>query len=290
VCECLLRNRYILLDKQTIEFKSIAINRDDVKDGGVDFFNRVMPRDDVGLLGFFENRETGSRVIVANTHIVWDTTMKDVKLVQVSILLDQISKHAERYAKWPALENKAARKALGTGTDDAEKVPVVTPGPSLHYSSPTAIPLIVAGDYNSTPDSAVYSLFSSGAVPTSHPDLEGRKYAALTRDGVFHPFTLKSAYSSLGELEFTNYTPGFVGTLDYIWYSTSALTVTGVLGEIDPEYVKRVPGFPNLHYPSDHIMLQAEFDVKGQKDKRNLPPPDFGPQQRDRRDHRGGEQ
>lgn len=102
-----------------------------------------------------------------------------------------------------------------------------------------------------------------------------------------HPFSLKSSYSSIGELSFTNYTPGFTGVIDYIWYSTTALQVAGLLGEVDQEYLKRVPGFPNYHFPSDHLALYAQFVVKGRKEKKVVEA-DFGPQRdRDRdRDRR----
>ena len=46
--------RYILLDKQLIDFANTAINRPDMK-GEHDIFNRVMPRDDIGVLAFLEN-------------------------------------------------------------------------------------------------------------------------------------------------------------------------------------------------------------------------------------------
>ncbi len=99
----------------------------------------------------------------------------------------------------------------------------------------------------------------------------------FTRDGMAHPFSLKSSYANIGELSFTNYTPGFTGVIDYIWYSTNTLHVTGLLGEVDKDYLRRVPGFPNYHFPSDHLALLAEFMVKPRKEKRAVVEPDFGP-------------
>jgi CCR4-NOT transcription complex subunit 6 len=91
-----------------------------------------------------------------------------------------------------------------------------------------------------------------------------------------HPFKLKSAYGAIGELPFTNYTPDFKDILDYIWYSSNSLHVSALLGEVDKDYLQRVPGFPNYHFPSDHIALLAEFTVKGKKGK--VVEADFGPQ------------
>jgi CCR4-NOT transcription complex subunit 6 len=91
-----------------------------------------------------------------------------------------------------------------------------------------------------------------------------------------HPFKLKSAYASMGELSFTNYTSDFTAILDYVWYSSNTLHVSALLGEVDKEYLRRVPGFPNFHFPSDHVALLAEFTVKGKKGK--VVEADFGPQ------------
>jgi CCR4-NOT transcription complex subunit 6 len=91
---------------------------------------------------------------------------------------------------------------------------------------------------------------------------------------------LKSAYTNLDKtpdrLPFTNYTPNYKEVIDHVWYSTNALENISLLGPIDPTYMKTVPGFPNYHFPSDHISLMAEFAVKGRKEKQALPQVDFG--------------
>ena len=275
--------RYILLDKQVVDFANTAINRPDMK-GEDDVYNRVMPRDNIAVITFFENRLTGSRVIVVNAHIFWDPAYKDVKLVQVAILMEQISKLAERYAKWPSCTDKSILKSLeGDGSAEYSAEPPVKPAPSMEYSTGSQIPLVICGDLNSEPDSGVYDLLASGTLPNDHSDLAERTYGNFTRDGIAHPFSLKSSYANIGELSFTNYTPGFTGVIDYIWYSTNTLQVTGLLGEVDKEYLQRVPGFPNYHFPSDHLALLSEFVVKAKKEKRAMIEPDFGPS-RDRRD------
>jgi CCR4-NOT transcription complex subunit 6 len=79
-------------------------------------------------------------------------------------------------------------------------------------------------------------------------------------------------------MPFTNYTPGFADVIDYIWYSTNTLEVVDVLGPPDPAYLKRVPAFPNWHFPADHIQIMSEFVIKGRKDKKHVAErePDFG--------------
>ncbi len=253
--------------------------------GEHDIFNRVMPRDNIAVVAFFEDRLTGVRLIVVNAHLFWDPAFKDVKLVQGAILMEQITKLADKYAKWPPCTDKAPfRYANGDDEENEEsQEPPIEPGPSLEYANGAQIPMLMCGDFNSLPHSGVYDLLAHGSLSHSHADLGNRKYGNFTRDGMTHPFTLKSSYSSIGELSFTNYTPYFVGVIDYIWYSTNSLHATGLLGDVDKDYLQRVPGFPNYHFPSDHLALLAEFVIKARKE-RKVVEADFGPQRdRDRR-------
>ena len=267
--------KFICLDKQLIDFGNMAINRPDMK-GEHDIFNRVMPRDHIAVVTFFENRMTGSRLIVANAHVYWDPKFDDVKLVQAAILLEQTAKLADTWAQAPPCTNKAPfRHSEQDGEPGMESAsrdgPAPEPAPSQSYTAGTQIPLVICGDFNSAKDSGVYQLLATGAVPPNHPALTGRRYGSLTRDGIAHPFKLRSAYVAdhgVGDyLEFTNYTPGFSGCIEYIWHST-ALRRTKLLGNVDFVYLQKVPGFPNFHFPSDHIPLFAEFAVEPRKERK----------------------
>ena len=206
-----------------------------------DIYNRVMPKDNIALLMFLENKVTGSRLIVANTHTFWKPDCKDVKLVQVGLLMEELTKWADIWAKSKSFPNKSR-----ASPPDAS-----APPPAVHYASGSHIPLLICGDFNSTPDSGVYELLSTGSLARGHDDLAGRTYGNFTAYGMSHPFSLKSSYSNIGELKFTNYTAGFTGVIDYIWYSMGNLTATGLMGDVDMGYVARVPGFPNIHFPSE---------------------------------------
>jgi len=201
-----------------------------------DIYNRVMPKDNIAVVTFLENKLTGYRVIIANVHVTWDPAFKDVKLVQTAMLMEELGKISEKFA----------RTHPPTRTPAGE-----TPPPTVKYAEGTQIPLIICGDFNSTPDSGVYELLAKGQVHGDHGDLAGRTYGNFTRDGISHPFSLKSSYVNIGELSFTNYTPGFSGVIDYVWYSTNSLQVSGLLGEVDDRYMERVAGFPNVHFPSE---------------------------------------
>ena len=261
-------SKYILLDKVLIDFANTAINRPDMK-GEHDVFNRVMPKDHIAVLIFLENRMTGSRMMVANAHIFWDPAFADVKLVQVAILMEQTTKQAEKWARHPPCTDKAAFRH--SEVDEQAKLespdePPVEPSPSVEYSSGPQIPLIICGDFNTDVGTGVYDLIVNGSLPGNHSDLGDRGYGNFTRDGMAHPFKLKSAYNGTQELSFTNYTPNFVGVIDYIWYSTNSLQVCQLLGNVDEEYLRKVPGFPNHHFPSDHLALKADFAVKPRKE------------------------
>lgn len=276
-------SKYIMLDKQFISFNSEAIKRQDMK-GEHDVYNRVMPKDHVAVVLFLENRLTGSRLIIANTHLTWEPWFQDIKIVQVAILMEQVQKLSEKYAKWPALKESEKKMFEFTSEDKPDGTVTVPnkPGPSVKYDGPTNIPLIVCGDFNSTTHSGVYDLITQGSLSNSHEELGKYNYGDFTRNGMSHPFSLKSAYSHIGEMKFTNYTPDFRQVIDWVFYSTQTMQVTGVLGEVDREYMKRVPGFPNHYFPSDHLPLFTEFAIK-EKKERKVTETSFGNSRRDNR-------
>lgn len=282
-CAIFYKNsKYVLLDKQLIIFSREALQRPDMK-GEHDVYNRIMPRDHIAVVAFLENRMTGSRLIVVNTHLAWEGWYADVKVVQVAILMERLTKLANTYASWPPCKDKEVFKYAAEDSQDSTKGSNTQPAPSQHYESGIQIPLLACGDFNSTIDSGVYDLITQGSLSNSHSDLGEQTYGDFTKHGMSHPFSLKSAYSAIRDWPFTNYTADFREVIDYIWYSTNNLQVTGLLGEVDPEYMKRVPGFPNWHFPSDHLALWAEFAIKGRKEKRKPVEADFGPSRRETR-------
>lgn len=257
-------SRYVLLDKTCIDLAGTAIARLDMR-SGADVFNRVMNRDNIATITFLEERVSGARLIVVNAHLHWDAMYADVKVVQTAILLEELARIADDYAKMPACKDKTLVRFDSDDVDPANAPEKIIPGPSQSYAKGSQIPMLICGDFNSLPDSGVYELLNNGALAPTHRDLEGYKYGNFTRDGMTHPFGLKSAYGQIGELKFTNYTPGFTGVIDYIWYSTGNMQVMELLGDIDEAYMKRVPGFPNIHFPSDHVALMAKFALRGRK-------------------------
>lgn len=208
-----------------IEFNQVALQRPDFKKTD-DMFNRVITKDNIAIVTLLENKETLSRVIVVNCHIHWDPTYADVKLVQVAMLMDELDKLAQKWC---------------------------TSNSPYNYTSPQKISTIICGDFNSTPDSGVYEFLTRGIIRQDHDDFGDHRYGTYTSEGLSHKLSLKSAYSNIEELPFTNFTPSFTGVIDYVWYSTNTLSVTGLLGGIDKEYLTKMVGFPNAHFPSEYV-------------------------------------
>jgi len=107
--------------------------------------------------------------------------------------------------------------------------------------------VIITGDFNSTPGDKVYNYLLSA-------NLESTDEA---------PIKLCSLYAANGgEPEFTNYTPGFTGTLDYIFLSnSSSIKPTSLLCLPRGDSADVQGGLPNFQHPSDHLPIGADFLV-----------------------------
>lgn len=112
--------------------------------------------------------------------------------------------------------------------------------------------LILSGDFNSTPGDKVYQYLISG-----------NSSSAPSIDFVDLPIPLCSAYATTrGEPPFTNYTPGFTGTLDYIFFSPSdCIRPVSFLELPEPGSSDLDGGLPNFSHPSDHLPIGVEFEI-----------------------------
>merc|ERR1712224_1124701 len=124
-----------------------------------------------------------------------------------------------------------------------------------------SMPLLICGDFNSTPDSGVYQLWRTGSVPTDSADLNHDPYGLLSNLAIGHQLRLMSAYETCNgrEARYTNYTENFKGTLDYIWFSPNILSVLAI-SEVDIEsQLTQETALPSSTRPSDHISLVCTF-------------------------------
>ncbi|KAG6874504.1 hypothetical protein C0995_010414 [Termitomyces sp. Mi166 len=288
-------SKYTLVEKQLIEFSAVAMQRPDFEKTD-DMFNRVLVKDNIAVVCLMEDKQTHTRFIVANAHLDWDPMFSDVKLVQAALLLDEVDKIATNFAKYPPPPPPSAQPTnsdeadpgggggSGGGTVDSDASSAASTStsktlsrPAPHYTDGTKIPMIVCGDFNSIPESGLYEFISTGQLSATHPDFLEHKYGKYTTEGLRHRLGLKSVYAGpgAGEPPLTNYTPTFQGSIDYIWYSTANLAVNGALGEVDKGYLEKVVGFPNAHFPSDHVCITASFRVKPPRENPPRPPPTF---------------
>lgn len=245
------KDKFKLIERYDVEFSKVARDHNELLKGR-DTFNRFLIRDNVAMIHVLEHIPSSRLMVMVNTHLHWDPAHKDVKVMQVVILMEELAKLVGRYTSSSTKEGKLYPKLT-----DIKHVPVV-----------------ICGDFNSTQDSGVYHLLTQGKID-NHVDLEGRSYGKYSSECITHDFPFKSAYSEIGELPFTNLTPNFVEAIEYFFYTASVLDVTGLLGPMDPEYPKQNIAIPDAAHPSDHIPIMTEFQFKKLKKKVNGPPVNF---------------
>eukprot|EP00127_Corallochytrium_limacisporum_P006281 Clim_evm25s224 gene=Clim_evmTU25s224 len=223
------RSKFRLVNEHVMEFSSLASGMAGGNvQGNEDLLNRVMPQDNIAIVAILESVASNKRLAVANAHIHWDPKYTDVKLIQSVILMNE-------------LKNVVQKQGLNT-----------------RGNSPN---IIICGDFNSLADSGVLEFIRNGHIPGNHPDLGGHQYAVLS-EGTEHHFRLRSAYSDRNELDFTNCTYEFTGTIDYIFYSCDTMGLVSLLGGVEESYVRQFVACPNAHFSSDHLPISARFYLK----------------------------
>ncbi|CAG59995.1 uncharacterized protein GVI51_H05995 [Nakaseomyces glabratus] len=224
-CAFYKTSKFKMLFKECVDFSGLWMKHKKFQ-RTEDYLNRAMNKDNVAIVMKLQHIQSGEIMWLVTTHLHWDPKFNDVKTFQVGVLLD----HMETLLK----EQNPKQ--------DVKKYP-----------------LVICGDLNSYLSSSVYELFSTGRVQHHH-DGKDRDFGYFSEDNFSHNLALKSSYNCIGELAFTNFTPSFTDVIDYIWFSSQALRVRGLLGEVDSEYVSNFIGFPNDKFPSDHIPLLGRYE------------------------------
>lgn len=218
-------SKFRMYEKYLVDFRGLAVNINAMC-SSEDMINRVMTKDNIGVVVRLESRVIKQQFYLATTHLHWNPEFKDVKVIQTALLLDKI-------------------KSIQNANN-----------PTSSWNS--NVPVIITGDFNSLYDSGVYKLMSEGKVDRDNPDFENTDYGDYVANGIGHNFGLGSAYAT-HDILYTNYTYDFKGMIDYIWYSKNDFVVSKRLGDIPENYMDRFAGLPNDHFGSDHIPLMAEF-------------------------------
>jgi CCR4-NOT transcription complex subunit 6 len=123
------------------------------------------------------------------------------------------------------------------------------------------MPLLICGDFNSTPESAVYEYMRKGCVREDHEDLRMDPCGLFKHVQLDHQLNIATAYETCSgsEAAYTNYTEDFKGTLDYIWFSSSTLAVLAISQVDDESQLAQETALPSSTRPSDHVSLVATF-------------------------------
>lgn len=171
-------------------------------------------------------QHNNSLLCVVNTHLYSNPKLSDVKLWQTLTLMQEV-------------ESFIAHRELAT---------------------------VVCGDFNSEPDSAVYQLLSRGVVEPNDTDAMSLVHSWLVADPdqIAHNIELVSAMVAAtgSEPHFTNYTVGFKGTLDYLWFTPARLRVLAVTALPEEEEIRTSgEALPSAERPSDHLMLCSDFSL-----------------------------
>lgn len=125
------------------------------------------------------------------------------------------------------------------------------------------IPVILGGDFNSKPDSSVYSGITTGKS-TNKYEIKGENIdyikPFICTPNIFSNIPLKSTNKVIFKKEplHSNYTSHFKSTLDYIFINDKIKTI-GALEEVNIKYIKKYVSIPNYDYPSDHFMQCAKL-------------------------------
>jgi len=132
---------------------------------------------------------------------------------------------------------------------------------TLKQSNCRSMPMLICGDFNSTPESAVYEYLRQGTLRGDHEELRTDPCGLLENLKMGHSLRMSTAYDTCNgkEAEYTNYTEDFKGTLDYIFFSSDMLTVLAVSQVDDESQLMQETALPSSTRPSDHVSLVATF-------------------------------
>ncbi|CAO2818102.1 unnamed protein product [Amaranthus hypochondriacus] len=193
-------------------------------------------------------------LLVGNIHVLFNPNRGDIKLGQVRLFLERAHILSKKWG---------------------------------------GIPIVLAGDFNSVPQSAVYQYISSAKLNILEHDRKrvSKKmplYHSCYTKSPFrwsdeevklatgnekatclqHNLNLRSAYvgvpgnvtlrDNIGEPLTTSCHSKFMGTVDYIWH-TEQLVPVRVLETISGNALEKMGGLPSKNWGSDHVALACEF-------------------------------
>ena len=225
-----------MTENYSIEFNDVArqeaVNMGFEESDARRYVNRLN-RDNIALIVVLESLSRGnttrnsgrSMMCVVNTHLYSNYQRSDVKLWQTMNLIREVQQ----------------------------------------FISSRDLALILCGDFNSEPTSAVYDYIMNRSLNSDYPelDLENKVRVLPDLQNIIHNIELDSIMNAaLGnEPSYTNYTSRFKGTLDYIFFSPTRFRVMAVTSMPEENELQAVcgEGLPASCYPSDHVLLCCDI-------------------------------
>ncbi|XP_042209769.1 uncharacterized protein LOC121857726 isoform X2 [Homarus americanus] len=121
------------------------------------------------------------------------------------------------------------------------------------------VSLLFCGDFNSTPESALYQFMTTQHVDSGNVVWKSKFGECVEGMCLRHELELASA---CGCPPYTTYTSSFHGCLDYIFYQTKEFTVKQVVPMPTLEEVTQHGALPSITFPSDHIPLIVDLEFR----------------------------
>ncbi|KAJ3434536.1 hypothetical protein M0812_01653 [Anaeramoeba flamelloides] len=261
-----------------IDFPDVAQRKIEMEDLPKVALDRLGTRDQVAQILVLKCKATGKLLMVANVHTYWSPMYPDVKAFQVQFLLEEIE-HLKQ-TEFPGIPvficgdfnsmyNSAAIDLLSQGSVDPKHPDFIknNHGGNNPYSS--------SYFKNLNSKSSQVKNNNGGGNGKKEKKEEKEKeqikyqyydYGDYSKFGLSHSISkLTSLYQHFLEFDsnpdsFTNLTLDFEGVIDYIWYDADCFIPIGFLCPLEKKQAKKkYLGFPNCHFPSDHIPLMGEF-------------------------------
>ncbi|KAL4499815.1 hypothetical protein ABPG72_015164 [Tetrahymena utriculariae] len=210
-----------------------------------DTFNKThYQRNNKALIIQLKHLNSDLKIVIANTHLFWDSQNEEILLLQTAQLLKYLTqnyKEDENIILCGDFNSMPSSNIIKYITDKKE----------LQLSR---VEQQLQNNVFIKDMMAIHNMFSQMNLinlKSSYDDyLKTRK----------HP-------------EFTNYTQDFKGTLDYIFYNPNMKQFQlSDIREIPIDLIKKEQGLPSQHYPSDHLPITTIFSIVqgGQDQNMNL--------------------
>lgn len=232
---------------------------------------------------------------VVNTHLYFKPNSPHVRLIQAGIILNHVNKildqfhggKSQRMLKDTQRKNQTVEGPLSSvhatsdlkqedcntgrgmtrssdsllSTSSLETTEFHNKSKDAQGFSPCKVAILFCGDFNSNPCSAVYQLLTTGHVAEDHGDWTfcTNKDEHCTTLSLSHNLNF---FSACGSPQFTNFTGGFKGTLDYIFADGNWFDVEAVVPLPSEEELDVHVALPSVVLPSDHLALVCDLKWK----------------------------